>query len=190
MQARLTGVSDPNAIGIVSQTTAWAPQGKGRELALNNIDADAARVMELRVVMPADAAASAQIQVQISVLPGINSLPLEMGHYESGQRGVISGYGDLGFTEIHEGGACTETGTPDDKCNVADLKWVHKGIPYIKLAHANTETAATAGKAYWSTLTLAAGTITTQRALRTPARGQTPSVQQCPRVRFCLLTST
>jgi len=174
-EARITGVV---GTGIPQQSTGWREIGRGRALQLDNIPADTARVVELRMVTNASPP-NLDWEIAFAANWDRTSTGQDQGHFYTGGNGVFTGAGDLRFTEIVWGGDLTETGTPDMNVQVADLAWKHRGIPYIKLAHAILYTAASTDNAYWSTLSVAAGTITVTNSSE---EADPPSVDNRPAV--------
>lgn len=150
--------------GIEAQTTAWMPLGKAKKIFAKDIPSNTTRHIELRMVAPASAGTvSKEFLVRLRCQRA--DTPLDMGHFESGARGVRTGLGDPDFTELLEGYALTETGTPDEFVNVALGRRIAAGIPVVDLAHQieftnldSASAALAAGQSYWAAITAGADT--------------------------------
>jgi len=173
IEARAVGSA---GTGIVAQTTAWTPIGRGRFLYLNDIPIDCKREIEVRISAIAGIGSVAKEVLVRATALGATEV-LEQGHEESGAVGVVHGIGDGRFTALLEGGAITANGTPDDKVDITTIVYAHAGIPKSILGHEKTingtdgaAAALTAGNAYWDTLSLgAAGTITETKSAQATA---------------------
>lgn len=156
VEFRLVGV-----IGEVpAQLTAWTPTGTGRPFLLNQIPADSARIVEMRLVVPAGVETEDR-DYSVSIVYDQPAVALGIGFEEVGRRGVRGGVGDSTETHLVEGGAVTASGPPDAEIHVADLSWIWQGVPRQLLAHSietdgdAADGATATGEAYW--LAISAG---------------------------------
>ncbi|OHD17920.1 MAG: hypothetical protein A2Y38_13290 [Spirochaetes bacterium GWB1_59_5] len=154
--------------GISAQTTPWTPVGRNRYLSLMAIPGDCTRYLEVRVNVPAGAGTQ-DLEVLIRPYYAEPAQPIESGHYESGANGVRNGIGDTTFSALLSGGAITPNAPADDKVDIADLIWIHEGVPKAKLLHELTisnldknAAALVAGEAYWNTLSAGSGATITE----------------------------
>lgn len=159
--------------GIAAQTTSWQRIGRGRYLYLLDIPAECKRELEFRLNVPASAG-SVTKEIKIRCICSKLSVTLSEGFMESGAQGVYSGLGDELFSGILQGGTITANGPADDKIDVSNLVWIHKGVGYVKLAHeltlSNLDSASAAlasGESYWDTISCgASATLTHTKSVK------------------------
>lgn len=168
VQMQVSGTTEGSSNTISDQTTSYRPVTVTNPLLLDQIPSDCARHINVKIVMPSGAVGSSEVRLRLEADWASPFTTTGLGHYETGGSGVFHGLGDQAYTDLLQGGALTETGTPDQYTQVADLMWVHNGIPYVKLAHqidlgANDGDAAalTAGNEYIATLSVGSSTTLT-----------------------------
>jgi len=156
----------------VAQATAITKVGSLRRIYCNEIPADSYRTVNVRLAPP-PGAGTVHVEVLLEVDYDRPAVPVSQGFAEAGLSGVELGYGDASVSYVAQGGACTASGPADNKVNVANVLWIYKGIPYSKLAHQVTldgndsaAAALAAGQAYWATLSLKDGTVTTTKSVK------------------------
>lgn len=156
VQARYT-----NADGL----TDWIPIGKGRWLALDDLDAEEHWPIDFRMVVPGGATEpdesinSVDLEFRIVVSWEQFSRAIELGHHESGKRGVLSGVGDGAESHLIFGYDATPNGTPDNTVDFSDGAAIVSGEPFVDLLHTITfddEDSALdpldTGEEYWATV--------------------------------------
>lgn len=148
--------------GIEPQTTSWQRIGYGRYLYLRDIPAECKRELEFRMNVPASSG-SVAVEVKIRAVARKLSVPLSEGFLQAGAHGIFSGLGDALFSGLLQGGAVTETGTPDDEIHISNLVWIHKGVGYVMLEHAielddedGSAGTLASGESYWATVSAGA----------------------------------
>lgn len=164
VQARYT-----NADGV----TNWVPIGKGRWLALDDLAAEEFWAVEFRKVVPGGAISSEEREFRIVTSWESFSQSVDLGHHESGRRGILSGVGDGASSHLVSGYDATPNGTPDNTVDFSDGVAIISGIPYVDLLHTITldgndgaAAALTTGNEYWATISKGgqAGLIETKSA--------------------------
>lgn len=162
--------------GSTQAETAWQPVGNKRDLHLDDIGASEYHEIQIRYAPPPSAPVGT-VTFYLLAEPGQLSTALDLGHTESDRDGIVLGYGDDSYLQRLIGGDVVESAAPDSDVVIADEVWVHAGIPYSRLLQDETITnldsaasALIAGEAYWSVLSLGAGTITQTKS----AKGTAP----------------
>lgn len=182
VEMRLVGQTS----GASGQITAWTVVGYGRWLVIDPIPADEARYLEVRVRVPSGAGPF-QGEVKVAVDWQRPARMAQLGSYESGAEGMVSGVGDPTYSEILEGLDATPDGTPDNTVQFSDGIWIASGGVYVKLAHAVTFDgndgdgfALSSGESYWATVS--AGSSSTLVVTKSPLEATPPDVANRPLV--------
>lgn len=176
-QAQITGLASGGTGAPVLQTSTWSGVGAGRPLLLNPIPADSGRTIQVRLNLPAGAPTDTwRFLLKLSWQQA--AIPIPLGAWEAGARGVLSGAGDGNASFVFFGGVVTPDGPPDGGVTVSDTAWRFQGLPVAALQqsvvldqHDGTGTALTSGQGYWATLSCGAGpgyTVTKGTAATAP----------------------
>lgn len=174
VRVQAVGSGGPGA--PVAHLTGLTPIGQSRQLALLDLPSDGYRELEISVLVPAGVGTQA-LEVKLVARAGGVSEALPDGAYEVGGVGVRSGLGDTECSYLAWGGAVTANGPADNKVDVAELHYVHAGVPLtvaaaeVVLSQSDgVSEALTSGQAYIARLSVgAAGTVTTTKGLRAAA---------------------
>jgi hypothetical protein len=163
LEAQVTGVAPGGAGAPPPYVTAWAKIAPGRPLRFPTLPGDSGYVVQLRVNVPIGQLSDA-FQFKLDAHYQLPSLPIPVGLWSAGQRGVFSGAGDTSASWLIAGGALTASGSPDNNVHLADLQWRFQGVPKVALAqaiafdqHDGAGALLAAGQAYWLALTAGAG---------------------------------
>lgn len=130
VQVRVSGVVGSEIEDQVSPVT---PVGKGRWLSLLSIPKGCARKIFVSVLPAPGNGNQTAVSVKLTLRWAGPSIALEMGHYEAGAQGVLTGAADGGMTAILSGGVATESGTPDEFVTFSDTIGIYKGEKYAHL---------------------------------------------------------
>lgn len=156
-EMRIVGSSNPDGhADFVPWTTGWTRVGANAVLECPPMATNCALHLEVRL-SPLAQHSGTTASVAYDIVPVHDETPeweAELLH-----SGILTGLGDGETTEWVESVAVTETGTPDDKANVAARWWLYLGVPYRAAAEAVTlsqddgdSTTLSAGESYYALL--------------------------------------
>jgi hypothetical protein len=166
-EAARDGWPEVRAVGPGGYSTPWQPVGRAKRLKLKDLPKDTKLELQGRLKPPAGVGT-----VHVEVLLRVHCLrvdvPLEIGHHETGARGVLTGTGDPRMSGILSGYLITPNGSPDNKTDVSTGIHNHRGkwvaIVGHELTYSNADSAAAAlasGEEYPATLSVGAGSTVT-----------------------------
>lgn len=142
------------------ETTPWVEIGKGRWLGLDDLAAGEKWVLEFRMVVPGGSISSAEREIRIVTDWDSFARPVDLGHHESGKRGVLSGLGDGSSSHLVSGYEGSPSSPADADVTFSDGVAVFEGDVLVDLEHAVTFDATdgdaatlAAGEEYWATVT-------------------------------------
>lgn len=166
-EAARDGWMEARATGPSGYTTAWQPIGRAKRLRLRDLAKESKIELEFRLKPPAGVGTT-NVEILLRAHCQRVDLPLEIGHHETGARGVLSGIGDPLMSKIVSGYLVTANGSPDNKTDVSTGVHVHEGNVVAILGHeltySNADSAAAtlaSGEEYPATLSVGAGSTVT-----------------------------
>jgi hypothetical protein len=167
LEAQVTGTAPGGTGAAIPYVTGWAKIMPGRPLRFPVLPGDAGYIVQFRVNVPIGQL-SDSFSFKLDAHYQEPSLPIPVGLWSAGARGVFDGCGDAGSSFLIAGGALTASGTPDNNVHLADLQYRYQGVPKVCLAQAITfdqhdgaGATLAAGQAYWLALTASAGPLLT-----------------------------
>ena len=166
-EAARDGWMEARATGPSAYSTPWQPVGRAKRLLLKDLPKDTKIELEARLKAPAGVGTT-NVEILLRAHCQRVDVPLEIGHHETGARGVLSGIGDPTVSGIVSGYLVTPNGSPDNKTDVSTGVHVHEGTVIAILGHeltySNADSAAAAlasGEEYPVTLSVGSGSTVT-----------------------------
>lgn len=167
LEAQVTGIAPGGTGSPQPYTSGWAKIAPGRPLRLPTIPADSGYSVSFRVNAPIGQL-SDSYSFKLDPHYKEPSLPIPVGLWSAGARGVFDGCGDSEASFLIAGGGLTASGTPDNNVHLADLQYRFQGLPKVCLEqaiafdqHDGAGATLAAGQAYWLALTAGAGPLLT-----------------------------
>lgn len=154
--------------------------GSGQSFELPAIPNDGGIALEFKW-SPSAGATNADVKASIRITKRA-SVPVPAGLTELGGDGINLGLGDAAVTQLLAmAGDAVENGTPDDKVEVQDTRWVHAGALAVVLKHLETISAVDgdsatliAGETYFALIYAASdGTIKQAKGSKTSTPSST-----------------